>query len=122
MRGFEPPTPWSQTKYSTRLSYTPNDRHYNTIFSKCKYFVWLFIHLNGLGKNGNILYDKERGDFMPNVKKPSKKPVQKKAVRATRVKRAPRAKATPRDPVMAAINRMYIKSFVVCCRGRNFIL
>ncbi|MBR2286015.1 MAG: DUF308 domain-containing protein [Alphaproteobacteria bacterium] len=47
---------------------------------------------------------------MPNVKKPSKKPVQKKAVRATRVKRAPRAKATPRDPVMAAINRMYSKS------------
>ena len=23
VKGFEPSTPWSQTKYSTRLSYTP---------------------------------------------------------------------------------------------------
>ena len=44
VRGFEPPTPWSQTKYSTRLSYTPNDGYYNIIFHKCK-FLYIIFHL-----------------------------------------------------------------------------
>ena len=43
-KGFEPSTPWSQTKYSTRLSYTPlNDTYYNNIFFKCNYLYHIFI-------------------------------------------------------------------------------
>ena len=37
-RGFEPPAPWSQTKYSTRLSYAPN-------------FAFLIIHFGNKSKN-----------------------------------------------------------------------
>ncbi len=47
---------------------------------------------------------------MPNVKKSDKKNGTKKSVRATRVKRAPRAAKEPRNPIVAAINRMYSKS------------
>src|SRR5438270_1263838 len=38
-RGFEPPTPWSRTRCSTRLSHSPTPKTENHAF--CARFQWL---------------------------------------------------------------------------------
>ena len=38
-KGFEPSTPWSQTRCATRLRYSPNSKAYNDYRMKNNYLV-----------------------------------------------------------------------------------
>ncbi|MBO7066388.1 MAG: DUF308 domain-containing protein, partial [Alphaproteobacteria bacterium] len=58
---------------------------------------------------------------MVNTKK-SSKTSEKTTVRATRVKRAPREKQQPRNPIIASINRMYNKGApLLVCEALLFV-